>query len=562
MLALRFRPALLDALKSYRREYFSADLGAGLTVAFVALPLAMAFAIASGATPAQGLITAIIGGFLVAALGGTRMQVAGPAGAFVALLYSIVERHGMPGLQVATACAGVLLFALGALRLGAMVRFVPVSIVTGFTNGIAVIIAVQQMKDLFGLQISKMPSNFFMQIEALARAASSFNWRAVLVAAVALSFVLLWPKSYSARGRGLLRTLARVPAPLVALIAGALVAAALGNGVETIGSRFGELPRELAKFTPPRLDWDSARNLVGPTLAIALLGAIESLLCARVADDLAGTRHDPNQELMAQGVANLVSPLFGGIAVTGTVARTVTNIRSGAKSPLASMIHALVLLAIVLLFAPLAARIPMAALAAVLLNVAYKMVDWNSFARLRNFSINYRIIMLSSFALTVIFDLTVAVEVGLVLASLFFITRISSLTRVHRIRLPADLSVSADGRPIAAYRIFGSLFFGSISKLDELFELSDTDASIIVLSMHQLINIDTTGLDKLEALHRQCCSRGGGLFIAEANDQPLSLLRRSGLADRMGEHHVFDTFRDALAAARGVPDTEPITLTG
>lgn len=545
----RFRPRIIDALRGYTRADLSADLAAGVTVGVVALPLAMAFGIASGVKPEAGIFTAIVAGFLISALGGSKVQIGGPAGAFVALLYAIVERYGMANLLIATMMAGVMLFAMGALRMGQLIRYIPVSIVTGFTNGIAVIIAMQQLKDFLGLSIDKMPANFLSQLGTLWKHLGTVNWAAIALGLASLVLIVLWPKSYLPNHARWRQWMARVPGTIVVLAIG-IIAVLAGLPVETIGSRFGGIPQGLPPMTLPAFDWDTARNLFAPTVSIALLGAIESLLCARVADGMISDRHDPNQELMAQGVANVVAPLFGGIAATGTIARTVTNVRTGARTPVAGIIHALTLLAIVLLLAPVASNIPMTSLAAILLFVAWNMGDWAAFGRLRRFSLSYRTIMLATFALTVVFDITVAVEVGLILASLFFIHRISALTRLEPIRLPADLATLPDGSRIEAWRVFGSLFFGSVSRLEALADPGRPLPQVLLLEMHQVINLDTTGLDALETLHQQLERRGGTLVIAEPTEQPLSLMRRAGFLDRIGEHNLFDDLDVALRTVK------------
>jgi SulP family sulfate permease len=544
------RPRLVDALQGYRRDDFTADLSAGITVGVVALPLAMAFGIASGVKPEAGIFTAIIAGFLISALGGSRVQIGGPAGAFVALLYAIVERYGVANLLIATMMAGVLMFAMGALRLGQLIRYIPVSIVTGFTNGIAVIIAMQQVKDFLGLSIPKMPANFFSQLGTLWGHLSTVNWAALWLGIVSLVTIVLWPKSYRPNHARWRRALARMPGTIAVLALGIVSVSVFGLQVDTIGTRFGGIPQGLPPFALPSFDWASVQNLVGPTISIALLGAIESLLCARVADGMTDDRHDPNQELMAQGVANVVSPLFGGIAATGTIARTVTNIRSGARTPVAGIVHSATLLAIVLVLAPLARDIPMATLAAILLFVAWNMGDWSAFARLRRFSMPYRTIMLATFALTVTFDITVAVEVGLVLATLFFIWRISSLTRLDPVRLPADFATLGDGTRVEAWRLFGSLFCGSVGKLEALVDPKRPQPDVLVLELGHVINIDTTGLDALETMFEQLHRRGGTLVLAEPTEQPLSLLERSGMLERIGPHNVFEGLDEALAALR------------
>lgn len=597
--SFRFRPALLDSLKHYRRPDFMADLGAGLTVACVALPLAMAFGIASGVKPEQGLITAIIGGALVSLLGGSKVQIGGPAGAFVAMLYGIALQYGMSNLLLATMMAGAILFLMGALRLGQIIRFVPISIVIGFTNGIAVVIMLSQVKDFLGLQIEKMPANFFSQLDTLVHYSDGLNYPALGLGLVTLLTLIVWPKppkvmtsrqtALEQPAQGVVgtatdnagdaedasaptvartpsaaptepqpqqasllrRILWRIPAPLVVLLLGTLFTWALQLPVETIGSRFGGIPQSLPAPVLPSFDWESAQNLLGPTLAIAFLGAIESLLCARVADGMTHDRHDPNQELMAQGIANFATPLFGGIAVTGTIARTVTNIRSGAHSPIAGLVHALTLLVFMLLLAPLAVNIPMSVLAGILLFVGFNMGDWRAFARLRRFTLNYRTVLLTTFCLTVVFDLTVAVQFGLLLASFFFIYRVARVTRVDRIETPAEVATLPGGRRVGTWQAFGSIFFGSISKLEAITATPQPLPDVVVLDLHRVINMDTTGLDALQSLHRHILEHGDRLVLCAANRQPLSLMKRAGFLEELGEGNLFDSLDEAYAALRG-----------
>src|SRR5688572_16916949 len=424
----------------------------------------MAFGIASGVGPDQGIVTAIVGGLIVSLLGGSKVQIAGPAGAFVALLYGIVERYGVANLLIATMMAGVLLFAVGALRLGTLVRFMPVAIVTGFTTGIAAVIALSQVRDFLGLAIDRMPANFLSQLGAIGAHLHTLNWIALGIGLACLGIIRVWPSRPNDKAGNWRHITAKLPSTVVALVLSAVLVYALSLPVETIATRFGDLPRGLPMPQLPRFDWATAQNLFGPTLAIAALGAIESLLCARVADGLIGARHDPNQELMAQGLANMASPLFGGIAVTGTIARTMTNVKSGARTPVAGLVHSAVLLVVVVALAPLAGHIPLAALAAVLLWVSFNMVPWHELRALRHFSFFYRSILVTTLLLTVVFDLTVAVEVGLVLSSLFFIYRISSLTKVEPVALGAAATLP-DGRHVGAWRLFGSIFFGSVTKI-------------------------------------------------------------------------------------------------
>jgi sulfate permease, SulP family len=550
----RFRPRLLDALRGYDRSRCAADVGAGLTVGIVALPLAMAFAIASGLKPEQGLVTAIVAGFLISALGGSNVQIGGPAGAFIVIVYGIVERYGLTNLLISTALAGALLFTLGLFKLGAWVRYIPVTIIIGFTNGIAVLIALSQLKDLLGLSIDKMPADFFSQIGALWLHIGSFNPYALAIGLACFGGLFLWPRLFAAgaiterlvEGRSV-KSLARVPGPVVALVSMTLVTWYFALPVDTIGSRFGGIPRTLPELSLPPFSWDSAKQLLIPTLTIALLGAIESLLCARVADNLDDElpRHDPNQELMAQGVANIVSPMFGGMPATGTIARTVTNVRAGGRTPVAGIVHALALLAIVLVAAPLAVHVPLPALAGILLFVAWNMGEWHEFARLRRFSLPYRTILVGTFLLTVIFDLTVAVEVGLVMACLFFIYRMGTLFKVQ----PFDAGPLPPG--VASFELFGSLFFGAVGKIEALEPQIAPGTRAVVLEMHRLISMDTSGLDALSQLHRKLKKRDIALVLANVNEQPLSLMRRSGFVDELGEAAIVPTVAAAFDGVSG-----------
>ncbi|MGQ9723871.1 MAG: SulP family inorganic anion transporter [Tepidimonas sp.] len=534
----RFHPRLLDDLRGYTRDRLVKDIAAGLTVGVVALPLAMAFAIASGLPPQAGLWTAIVAGFVVAAFGGTSVQIGGPAGAFIVIVYGIVERHGVGGLLISTLCAGVLLFVMGLLRLGVMVRFVPVSVVNGFTNGIAVLIALSQLRDALGLQVDRMPADFFGILHAVGGALTSINPYAVALASLCVLGLVVWPRIWAVdsafrrrldalEGVSALRATSRLPAPAVALVTLTILAWALKWPVDTIGSRFGGIPQGWPALVWPDVSWQTVRQLVIPTLTIAVLGAIESLLCARVADQLRGGRkHDPNQELMAQGITNALVPFIGGMPATGTIARTVTNIRSGATSGIAGIVHAITLAMIVLLAAPLARHVPLAVLAGILLFVAWNMGEWREFIRLRHYSHHYRLTLLATFAVTVVFDLTLAVELGLILAVVLFVRRQSSLFRVERV---------AGTEGVLEARLYGSLFFGSVTKLDPLMQAVDVaDTGVHVrLDARYLLLLDTTGLDALAGLHDAIVRRGGTLSIDHLHEQPLSLMQRTGFLSRL-----------------------------
>ncbi len=533
-----FAPRLLADLKSYSFAKFVKDMGAGATVGIVALPLAMAFAIASGLKPEAGLWTAIIAGFIISALGGSSVQIGGPAGAFIVIVYGIVERYGIANLLIATASAGVLLFLLGLFKLGTLVRYVPVSVVIGFTNGIAVLIALSQVRDWLGLSIAKMPGDFFSQIHVLATNLSSFNLYAFVLGTLCVLGLAAWPRLFAVDSRfrkkletvdtvSALNATSRIPAPVVALVTLSLLAWGSHLPVETIGTRFGGIPQGVPGFQLPDFSWETVKQLVTPTLTIALLGAIESLLCARVADQLSECpKHDPNQELMAQGVANFVVPFFGGMPATGTIARTVTNIRAGAVSPVAGMVHAFTLALVVLAAAPLAAHIPLAVLAGVLLFVAWNMGEWSEFLRLRQFSNHYRLMLMSTFLVTIVFDLTVAVELGLVLAIVLFVRRQAAIFVAEEVA-----QVSGE----LHFRMYGSLFFGAIAKLDKLIAAVEAGPQgvAVQLDLSMLVALDTTGLDAMEQLLKAIQKKEGSLSAYYLQPQPRSLMERTGFIQHL-----------------------------
>ena len=526
-----FRPKLLDSLSAYSRNDLVRDVGAGMTVGVVALPLAMAFAIASGLKPEAGLFTAIIAGFLISLLGGSKVQIGGPAGAFIVIVYGILERYGLANLILATAMSGALLFLMGVFRLGTLIRFIPVSVVIGFTNGIAVLIMLSQIKDFLGLKITAMPADFFGMLGALQAHMHTTNLAALLVALGSLSLLIGWMRL----GRRLEKTryqwLSALPGSIIALLFATLASAGLSLPVETIGSKFGGIPANLPHLQWPEFSWDSARFLFMPTMTLALLGAIESLLCARIADSLTQDRHNPNQELMAQGIANFVTPFFGGMPATGTIARTVTNIKSGGRSPIAGMVHALTLLAVVLVAAPLASHIPLAALAAILMFVAWNMGEWREFLHLRQYRLPYRITLLAVFFLTVVFDLTVAVEVGLIAACLTFIYRISSLSRSEAVSRIDHPSLAGHESQVQAWRLYGALFFGAVKLVEDIEDRLDTP--VLVLDLKNLIYVDSSGADALMNLIHTCRKKNVTLMVCGLMHQPLDIARRSGLLQHL-----------------------------
>ena len=519
-----FHPKLLDSFQGYNRKLFAKDIFAGITVGIVALPLAMAFAIASGLTPEAGIFTAILAGGLISLLGGSRVQIGGPAGAFIVIVYGIVERYGVPNLLLATAMSGVFLFLMGVFRLGTLVRFIPIAVIIGFTNGIAFLIGLSQIKDFFGLKIDKMPAQFFQALQALYQAADTINLVALLLACASLAILIAWRLL-----RHRLGWLAHIPGTVVAMILATIATTLFDLPVDTIGSRFGGIPSSLPHFEWFPISWDTAQFMVTPALTLALLGAIESLLCARIADGLIHDRHDSNQELMAQGVANLVTPFFGGMPATGTIARTVTNVESGGNTPIAGMVHAVTLLIIVLFAAPLAKNIPLASLAAILMYVAWNMGEWKKFVELKQFRLPYRITILSVFLLTVILDLTVAVQVGLLLAFVTFIYRISSLSRCERAE-GKDFSVLANLQgTIDAYRIYGAIFFGAVKLLEKIEE--NLPSQTLLLDLKNVIYIDTSGMDTMMELANHCKIRNIKLIICGLDHQPLEMAQRSGFLE-------------------------------
>ena len=543
-----FRPSLVGALADYSGAKFVSDVFAGVTVGVIALPLAIAFAIASGLRPEAGIFTAIVAGFLISVFGGSKVQIGGPAGAFIVIVYGIVDQYGVANLLLATMLAGFFLFLMGLANLGALIRHIPVTIVIGFTNGIAVLIALSQIKDFLGLTVESVPAEFFAKVQVLLSNGSSFDPTTLVLGLVCLATIVFWPKTYAPPRNKFLKMLSHIPGTIVAVVVGTVAVRTLHLDVATIGTRFGGIPQTLPHMTLPNFDWQSARHVLAPAFTIALLSSIESLLCARVADGLIGERHDPSQELMGQGIANMVAPLFGGFCATGTIARTIANVRSGAVSPVAGVVHSLTLLVIVLVAAPLAQDIPLAALSAILLFVAYNMGEWKQFLSMRRFTMNYRAILLSTFVLTVVIDLTAAVEVGLVLSCLFFITRVTSLTYLEQLDSLND--------KIEIFRLHGSLFFGSISKIEELLDPQRQVARVTVLDLSHLLNLDTTGLEALEQLHDILDKRGGALILCGPPQQPASLLHRSGFAQHLGQDHILSSLEEARAASTALANRE------
>ncbi len=540
MVTLAFRPRIFAELSRYNSEKFRADLLAGLTVGIVAIPLAMAFAIASGVSPEQGLITAIVAGLIISALGGTRLCIGGPTGAFIVVLYAILTKYGWANLMVCTMMAGVILVIMGVAKLGRLIRFIPNSVIIGFTNGIAVLIALSQIREFLGLPITKMPGEFFGIIKALGSALHLAHWPSVVLALVCLAFLRAWPARLSRY----------VPSPFLVLIFSTLVVLLFADsGIATIGSKFGEIKASIPAPTLPEFTIEQLGSLIPPAVTIALLAGIESLLCAVVADKQTNDHADPNQELIAQGLANIASPLFGGLAATSAMARTSANIKNGAQSPIAGVVHALTVLVVLLVASPLAKHVPLPALAAILMWVALNMGEWREFKALRRYTPLRNATLISTFLLTVLFDLTIAVEVGMVLATLLLIKRLTEAASVQQVdNLAKDIDAPPMLLPngVVALRLRGALFFGVIDTLETGFAALPRNANILVLDFLEVIYLDSTALEAIRRFGDVCRKNGVEIIIFGLGPQPRSLFARTGLDREFGMDHVVETRRQAL----------------
>ncbi len=534
-----FHPQLIEALRDYNRQRFVKDVGAGLTVSMVALPISMAFAIACGLQPEAGLVTAIVAGFLIAALGGSRVQISGAAGGFVVMVYGIVHLHGINGLMLATLMSGMWLLLMGLLRLGVLIRFTPVAVITGFTNGIAVLIGMLQLKDFLGLPIQTMPADVFGIVSVISTHLHQTDLPTLMLTLSCLLVLAFWqllmPRwlqpSVSQR-------LSMVPGPMLVMVLATVFTYLTDWPVATIGSRFGGIPSGLPAMNWPVMSLAQFQAVLLPSVTLAVLGAISSLMCARASDQMIDDRHDPNQELMAQGLANMVMPFVGGMPVTGALARTVTNVKNGATSPVAGMVHALGLLLIVWLAAPLVSHIPLGVLSALLLFIAWNMGNWRAFTQLSQFRWPYRFTMLAVFVLTVLVDLSTGMAVGLAAACLTFIYRISSLTNRQLLHRTANTQVWA---------LNGALFFGAVALLELI--ANDLPDHTLVLDTQGLIYVDSSGADALRNLLLTCEQQQIQLMLCGLNPQPLDILQRTGLLVRLEAHNILSDWQTAVRVA-------------
>ena len=548
MSSLQWLPRSIECLRGYTLRQFSHDLIAGLTVGLVALPLAMAFAIASGVPPQAGLYTAVVAGFLISALGGSRTQIGGPTGAFVVIVAGIVVRFGLGGLALVGIMAGILLLIMGITGLGTAVKYIPRPVTIGFTNGIALLIASTQIKDFLGLKTPPVPSEFFARIKMLLHYVGTTRWQTIAVAATSLAIILLWP-----------RLTKRMPGSIVALLLSTVVVAGFHLPIETIGSKFGGIPLGFPHFALPNFHSEHILPLLPSAFTVALLAAVESLLSAVVADGMSGDRHNSNVELVAQGIANIASPLFGGIPATGAIARTATNIRSGALTPVAGMVHALTLLAILLAAAPLARFVPLATLAAVLFVVAYNMGEWREIGTILRLSKTDIAVWITTFALTVLADLTVAVGVGMALAALLYIYRIAETTTVEAVtpeyledgqaHILQDKDIPSN---VTILRIHGPFLFGTTEKLADATKNLTKLGDVVILRLRNMTALDATGIHALEQFSERLHKTGKTLLLCGARNQPSQLISRSDFLKRVGPENVLPNIQAALARVNEV----------
>lgn len=557
-LAISFRPKLLVALRDYSRDTLRCDLRAGFNVMILAFPLSIGFAIASGVKPEQGLFTAIIGGGLVAALGGSRVQIGGPTGAFVIITFTVAQAHGAAGLAVCTMMAGVMLGLMGLAKVGSIIRFIPYPVSRAFTKGIAILILSSQLKNFLGLPVEAMPADFIGKLRVLAQHADAIHAATAALGVATIAIIGLWPQRLSRF----------VPGAMVGLV---VATAASGFfdlhgrfGIATIASAFGPFSGALPAFHWPAVDWATTKELVQPAFTIALLVAMQALLCAVVTDGLVDERHDSNQELMGQGIANFVGPLLGCIPVTGAVARSVANVRAGARTPVAGLVHAALLAVVLVGAAPWVSLIPLPALSAILIVAAYRMVSWKQFARLARWPFSDSSVFLATFALTVLTNLTLAVEVGVVLASLLMVKRISETSKITVVDEATETEGSQHSiigkevpEGVVVFRVFGAFFFGVVDKLDDELKRAKREPDVLILRVRKVLAIDATGLQALEDLHAKLRAKGKHLILSGPHTQPLAVMENAGFIDRLGRENVCPHITASLARARQILGLPP-----
>ncbi len=550
-----FKPKLLTVLPELTKEQLGRDIVSGILVGIVALPLAIAFAIASGVSPEKGLISAVIGGFLISLLGGSRVQIGGPTGAFIVILYGIVQQYGLNGLMIATIMAGVILIIMGLSQLGSLIKFIPYPVVVGFTSGIAIIIFSSEVKDFLGLQMASVPADFIEKWTAYFNVLPTASLETIIVGMTALLIIIFWSKFWP-------KLATKIPGPLVALVVTTVAVRVLHLEVATIQTRFGNISASIPTPSVPTLDFATIRHLIMPATTIALLGSIESLLSAVVSDGMIGARHKSNMELVGQGVANIIAPLFGGIPVTGAIARTATNIKNGGRTPIAGIVHAVTLLAIMLVFGSWAKLIPMPTLAAILIVVAWNMSEHHVFRQLLKSPKSDIAVLLTTFLLTVIFDLTIAIEIGMLLSAILFMKRMASITNVGVITGELkDVEEEADPNTIVTrtipdnvdvFEISGPFFFGAASKFKDAMHVVGKTPAIRIIRMRKVLSIDATGLNMLKELVADCRKSGTKLILSGVHAQPIFAMQQYGIADDIGEENMFGNIDDALDHARAL----------
>jgi SulP family sulfate permease len=546
-----FKPKLFDTLKTYSRPQFTRDLMAGLIVGLVALPLAIAFAIASGVSPEKGLYTAIVAGFIISAMGGSRVQIGGPTGAFIVIVYGIIQVHGINGLIIATFMAGIMLIMMGFARLGSVIKFIPHPLIIGFTSGIALIIFSSQVKDLLGFRMGAIPTDFIDKWKSYIRYFHTINVYTVLIGSATVAIILVWPKFTH-----------KVPGSLIAILVTTAFMQWLRLPVETIGSKFGSIPSSLPKPVIPHLNFATIKNLIQPAFTIALLGGIESLLSAVVSDGMIGGNHKSNMELVAQGTANIFSSIFGGIPATGAIARTATNVKSGGRTPVAGITHAITLFLILLFFGRLAALIPMATLAGILVVVAYNMSEWRHFLSVLKGPRSDMAVLLATFLLTVIIDLTVAIEIGMVLATFLFMRNMIKFTSVSLVMADKDNGNGEDTeslrhftipKNVEVFEITGPLFFGAAHKFKDAMRFIENPPKVLIIRMRKVPIIDATGIKTIKEVYKESRQKGTKLILSEVNSlQIMEELKKARILFSIGRANVTDTFQRAIDRSKVV----------